>query len=171
MNSFSLELTATTNDRLDDEHLRVNLCTAYGDATAHAISTHSASHLERIRFRCQAWSLTVSCLDTPFLDQRTIRVGRWPHGNLDTSDDRLVLAIATYFFALTTGAMDVTVNALSLWGPRPWPLKPSTPQRPFNTSTIVWKRAPWWCRRNVPTFGNPAQTGPPHGIAERPERH
>ena len=31
------------------------------------------------------------------------------------------LTISTCFFAMTTGAMDVTVNALNLWGPRPWP--------------------------------------------------
>ena len=112
-------------------------------------------------------------LGHPLLDQRTVRVGRWPHGNLDTSDDGLALAISNCFFAMTTGAMDVTVNALSLWGPRPWPtLNPSTPQRPFNTAT---RSSGNEHRGGVVETSQPLairpKPGPPHGIAERPERH
>ena len=47
----------------EQEHLRVSFCIANGDATAHVISTHSASRLVRIRLRCQAWTPTVSCLN------------------------------------------------------------------------------------------------------------
>ena len=53
MNWFSLERQPQQMIRPDDEqeHLRVSLCNAHGDTTAHVISTPSASRLERIRLR------------------------------------------------------------------------------------------------------------------------
>ena len=152
-------------------------------ASAHEASTHNVGHIKR-QLRCQALEFG------PLLDHHTVRAGRRTHGSLDTSDDGLcpgrALATSARFFAMTTGATGGDPEPGRPWRPQTpqWPL---TPQRDRlephvvdpswaaclagNGTPDVMKSTPRtmpraqaqctvWCRRNVPTFGNPALTRP-----------